>query len=53
LTNDLKKPWMQRTVGEKASELLNDGVGPLLKPEDFEALMIEAVNGILEAPMVG
>jgi hypothetical protein len=44
---------MQRTVGEKTTEPLNDGVGPLLKPEDFEALMIEPVNRILEPPVVG
>jgi hypothetical protein len=44
---------MQRTAGEKTTKPLNDGIGPLLKPEDFEALMVEAVNRILEPPMVG
>jgi len=42
---------MQRTVWEKATEPPNDGVGLLLKPEYFEALMIEAIDGILVAPM--
>jgi hypothetical protein len=53
LTNDLEKPWMQRTIGEDATEPPNDGVGLLLKPEYFDALMIEAVNRILETPMIG
>ena len=53
LANDLKEPWMQRTVREKATEPPNDGVGLLLKPEYFDALMIEAVNRVFETPMVG
>jgi hypothetical protein len=44
---------MQRTVWEKATKPRNDGIGLLLKPEYFEALMIEAVNRVFDTPMVG
>ncbi|MEX2271150.1 MAG: hypothetical protein WD690_06760 [Vicinamibacterales bacterium] len=37
LANDLEKPWMQRTVWKEASELPNNAVGLLLKPEHFQA----------------
>ena len=44
---------MQWTVWKEATELPDNVVGLLLKPEHFQALMIETVNRILEAPMVG
>jgi hypothetical protein len=44
---------MQRTAYDKVTEPPNDAVGLLLRPEYFEALMIEAVNRVFETAMVG
>ena len=48
--HDLQKPRVDLFLREKLPKLLHDGLGQFLEPVHLEALVVEAVDGILVAP---
>ena len=46
-----RTPWVEPPLGEEAGEHAYDGLGLSLKCIDLEALMVEAIDRILEPPV--
>src|SRR6266540_2533202 len=51
LANDLEEPGVQRTVRKKTSKRGHDPFRPALKSEHLVAMVVEAIDRILVAPM--
>jgi len=52
LLNDLPEPGTQRAIRSEALEKTDDAQRLILKVKDLEALMVEAIDGILESPVI-
>lgn len=53
LFHDLQEPAIQWSIGRETLQHAHKAQGLVLEIVDLEALMIEAVNGILETPLAG
>jgi len=51
--DDRDEAEAQRPIGGEGSEQGDDRLGSLLEPEHLEALMVETVDRVFEAPVAG